>query len=300
MESLVFWMSWSINTVASGNRQHLRLTGDAKTLYNQGTSHSSGISSLSGRCNASSTITFEKACEFIVYIKYDFYTGAKYSHHIIIVQQLLSWCNSFVYILLSAGVYRIHYSYSEYSQNEVCMQAADPRSLNFRPGLGTDTFTLEFDMQSVMTVMGVNYGVIDHEVLEEVPFTRGELLLNGKMQAFANYYNPRYPNMNVITCFANENSTANDFWYDRVSICAVEIGITPLYPVFNHLGYDKPGFNDTLYCDCSEEVLSDRELSYQCNKFLMMTGRLNAVLHVKLYNIHLVFTYTSTLCVFLC
>ena len=62
--NLVFWMSWSINTIASANRQHFRLTGDAKTLYNQGTVHLSGMSSrVSGRCNISSSITFEKACK---------------------------------------------------------------------------------------------------------------------------------------------------------------------------------------------------------------------------------------------
>lgn len=62
--NLVFWMSWSINTVASANRQHFRLTGDAKTLYNQATVHLSGMSSqVPGRCNVSSSITFEKACE---------------------------------------------------------------------------------------------------------------------------------------------------------------------------------------------------------------------------------------------
>mmetsp|Transcript_25031 Transcript_25031/g.46762 ORF Transcript_25031/g.46762 Transcript_25031/m.46762 type:complete len:743 (+) Transcript_25031:137-2365(+) len=232
VENLVFWMSWSINTVESGNRQHFRLTGDAKTLYNQGTNHASGLSSLAGRCNVSSAITFEKA----------------------------------------SGIYRIHYSYAEYISNEVCMKAADPRNLDFRPGMGTDAFTLEFDMQSVMTVLGVNYGIIDYEVLEEVPFTRGELELSSGVQVFANYYNPRYPNMNVITCFANQNTSSPEFSYDRVSICAVEIGLTPMYPVFNHLGYNQPGLDETLYCDCSEEVLSNRELSYECNKFLMLTG----------------------------
>lgn len=63
-DTLVFWMSWSITAVASGNQQHFRMTGDAKTLYNQGTAHLSGMSSqYPGRCNVSSSITFEKACK---------------------------------------------------------------------------------------------------------------------------------------------------------------------------------------------------------------------------------------------
>lgn len=175
-----------------------------------------------------------------------------------------------------AGVYRITYSYLEFSRSEACMRAADPRSLGFRPGLGTDAFSLEFDMQSVMTVMGVNYGLIDFDVLQEVPFTRGVLQLGGESQAYANYYNPRYPNMNVITCFAKFNSSAEDFGHDRVSICAIEIGITPILPVFNHIGYESEGLNGSLYCHCGEEIMSDVALSSQCNQFMMMTGACRA------------------------
>jgi hypothetical protein len=49
--------------VQAANRQYFQLTGDAKTLYNQGTAHWAGMSSINGSCNASSSITYEKACK---------------------------------------------------------------------------------------------------------------------------------------------------------------------------------------------------------------------------------------------
>lgn len=90
-----------------------------------------------------------------------------------------------------AGVYRIRYSYAEFIANDACMQVADPKSLNYVPELGTDDFTLEFDVQSVMTALGVNYGIIDYEVLQEVPFTRGTFEIEGEMIVYAQYYNSR-------------------------------------------------------------------------------------------------------------
>lgn len=161
------------------------------------------------------------------------------------------------------------------------MQVADPRSLNFVPELGTDDFTLEFDVQSVMTAIGVNYGVIDFEELQEVPYTRDEVEIDGVSQVYAEYYNSRYPNMNTITCFAHKNIFAEDYEWDRIDTCAIEIGITPLYPVLNHIGYTPPaeaaeggpgGSAETLYCSCSEEIMSSSDLSEQCESFLLMTG----------------------------
>jgi hypothetical protein len=62
-DTLVYWMAWSVMRVASGNRQLFRLTGDAKTLYNQGSSHIAGMSTVAGRCDVLATLTYEKACE---------------------------------------------------------------------------------------------------------------------------------------------------------------------------------------------------------------------------------------------
>jgi hypothetical protein len=172
-------------------------------------------------------------------------------------------------------VYRLHYSYAEFSASQACMQVVDPRSLNFLPELASDDFWLEFDVQSVMTVMGVNYGLIDFEVLEEVPFTRGEVLINGTLQKYALYYNPRYPSMNSVTCFTNDNNATAE--YDRVGLCALELGDTPVYPVMNHIGRrsenESEGMGvESVYCDCSEEVISNQALSAQCDAFLLMTG----------------------------
>jgi hypothetical protein len=156
------------------------------------------------------------------------------------------------------------------------MRIADPRSMNFIPDLNTDDFILEFDMQSVMTAMGVNYGVIDYLVLQEVPFTRDVVQVNGQPRTYASYYNPRYPNMNVITCFTNTNTTSEQYEHDQVDVCVLNIGATMFYPVYNHVGYrgdTTPSLNEHLLCTCSEEVLSNDRFSEECRKFMMMTGR---------------------------
>ena len=66
VENLVFWMTWSINTVASANRQHIRMVGDAKTLYNQGSTHLAGMATRAGKCNVAPEVSYEKAGRDIV------------------------------------------------------------------------------------------------------------------------------------------------------------------------------------------------------------------------------------------
>ena len=263
-DNLVFWVSWSINTVESANKQHFRLTGDAKTLFNQGTTRLAGMSTLSGRCNASTTVSYEKACKRIR------------AFILLVLNDTYEW------FLYTAGVFRVKYSYAEFMSSESCTNAGDPRNMGFIPGINTDEFVLEFDMQSVMTCIGVNYGIIDYEVLQEVPYTRSTVVLNGQEETYALYYNPRYPNMNAITCFANKNSSSIEFEYDRITVCAYQIGATPFYPVYNHIGY-RGELNETKYCSCSDEVFSNDKISEECNAFLLMTGKCAACKAISFY-----------------
>jgi hypothetical protein len=173
----------------------------------------------------------------------------------------------------SAGVFRVVYSYQQFIQNDACMRIADPHTMNFIPGLNTDDFVLEFDMQSTMTALGVNYGVIDSTVLQEVPFTRSPAQINGNFKTYASFYNPRYPNMNAITCFLNMDTTSEYYEYNKVDVCVLRIGDTFFYPAYNHIGYYDASLDETLYCSCSEEVLSNADFSEQCRQFMMVTGR---------------------------
>lgn len=85
--------------------------------------------------------------------------------------------------------------------------------------------------------------------------------------------------MDPLTCFPHMNTSAESYQYDKVDTCSIEVGITPMYPVFNHIGYTLPGQEsvngerlETLHCTCSEEIVSNSELSSQCDQFFMMTG----------------------------
>jgi len=126
-----------------------------------------------------------------------------------------------------------------------------------------------------MTSLSVNFGVLDVGAgkLQEVPFSNGTAMFDGEERIFADFYYPRYPNMNTVRCFLNKGAKSGQQDDDVIDVCFILMGKTYVYPVYNHLGYfPNMSFAKTLFCSCSEEIMSNKDLLQQCDNFLMMTG----------------------------
>jgi hypothetical protein len=156
----------------------------------------------------------------------------------------------------SVGVFTISYPIEEYLASPTCMNIVNPYHFGYI-GHGP-TFTFRIDMQSAITAIGINTGVIAFNELEIVPQTESSFMSHGVLYHSQYYFYPRYPGMTPLQCV---NGTA-----DRM-ICAISYGQVYAYPIFNHLG---ASFISPVYCDCNTPLGHSKN----CNYFNLLPGML--------------------------
>jgi hypothetical protein len=157
----------------------------------------------------------------------------------------------------SVGIYTISYPITRYVSSASCLQIANPLHFGYT-GLGSD-FTIRIDMQSAITALGVNIGLIPMDQLEKVAYTESYFTSDG-IDYIANfYYYPRYPGMTPLFCVTL--ATTGQL------VCALEYGSIYAYPLFNHIGasLEKP-----TYCDCENGI----GLLQNCSQFYLLSGLL--------------------------
>lgn len=156
----------------------------------------------------------------------------------------------------SVGVFTISYPIDKFLASPACMSIVDPYHFGY-PGFGPE-FTFRVDMQSAITAIGVNTGIIQLDDLELVPHTQSSFVSDGVLYISHYYFYPRYPGMTPLQCV---NSTSDQI------LCAISYGSIYAYPIFNHLG---ASFTSPVYCDCESGI----GRSKRCNYFNLLPGLL--------------------------
>jgi hypothetical protein len=154
----------------------------------------------------------------------------------------------------SVGVFTISYPIDKYLASPACMSILNPYHFGYT-GFGPE-FTFRLDMQSAITAIGVNTGIIQLDDLELVPHTQSSFVSDGVLYFSNFYFYPRYPGMTPLQCV---NSTSDQI------LCAISFGYVYAYPIFNHLG---ASFTSPMYCDCKTGI----GRSKQCNYFNLIPG----------------------------
>jgi hypothetical protein len=170
----------------------------------------------------------------------------------------------------SVGVFTISYPIDQYLASPTCMAIVNPYHCGYR-GQGP-LFTLLIDMQSAITAIGINTGVIDFNELEIVPDTRSTFSSQGVVYETQYYFYPRYPGMTPLQCVNSTSTTRvgdSSGSDDQIIICAISYGQVYAYPLFNHLG---ASFTQPMYCDCENTMLG--VTSKNCNYMNLIPGLL--------------------------
>jgi hypothetical protein len=174
----------------------------------------------------------------------------------------------------SVGIFTISYPMTQYLLSSSCMSIANPEHFGYTGLTGSETFSLRIDMQSAITALGINTGMIAVADLEMIPYTESTFVSDGITYTANYYYYPRYPGMTPLYCAnltssnsASSSSSSTESGSLNRLVCAILYGNIYAYPLFNHLG---ASFEEPIYCDCENDTGS----SPQCNGFLLLTGLL--------------------------
>ena len=132
--------------------------------------------------------------------------------------------------------------------NQACFDTINPYYLGYNPIYDGNDFSVDIDVRSLMTTLAINNHVIPLGKLSSMP-QQGLLYdYDNVTYEFGDYYDPRYPGMNPVSCITAADVTVVDadgrpFQYCFFSLQAGQYGI----PLFNHFGYS---FHYPSYCDC--------------------------------------------------
>ena len=162
----------------------------------------------------------------------------------------------------SNGLLKIRYSYQQYNSSQICRNIALPEHLGYVPFIDHETFKLDIDVRSLMTVMAVNTGILGFFELQIIPNTYREVEIDGLVLSYDLYYFPTFPNMAPFYCTVN-NVTGDINDSNSSAICTLSIGNFQALPVFEHVGknYEQP-----TPCSCGSEIVSF------CNYFNFLSG----------------------------
>lgn len=154
----------------------------------------------------------------------------------------------------SVGIFTISYPIVQFLASTSCMSIINPYHFGYT-GVGTE-FIIRIDMQSAITAIGVNTGIIKINDLEKVPYTESYFTTNNINYESNYYFYPRYPGMTPLQCV---NLTS-----DKI-VCALSYGSVYVYPVFNHFG---GSLDEPMKCDCE----SGTGYLPRCSYFNLLPG----------------------------
>jgi hypothetical protein len=123
-----------------------------------------------------------------------------------------------------------------------------------------DDFSINLDMRTMISVVGINSGVVRINNLVRVPAMDKRFEYNSGTIEMSAYYDPKYAGMSPIFCVT---STARP-------VCIIEIGGVPAMPFFHHAGMDN---HYPTRCNCmtlDPNDLLDR--MHPCHAFRFISG----------------------------
>lgn len=159
----------------------------------------------------------------------------------------------------STGVMQVTYDVQEYTANPTCNENASPAQFGYSSISRSSTFSINFDIRTLITVAAINNKVtnpLDLQLVDHVMYR-----VDTEWYYSASFVDQRYPGMEPTRCLFNN---------DMVPSCLLNIGSMYALPVFNHIGasYTTPG-----QCNCST-AFPDGNTNYSdpCNQFNFLTG----------------------------
>mmetsp|Transcript_23089 Transcript_23089/g.33818 ORF Transcript_23089/g.33818 Transcript_23089/m.33818 type:complete len:840 (-) Transcript_23089:259-2778(-) len=133
------------------------------------------------------------------------------------------------------------YSYNDFMATENC-SVINPEMFGYSERFHGDDFTVSLDVNTAITAIAVNKGILNATHLEEIQSSR---YLN-----FTQRIDNRFPNMTPLMCI------------DHANICLLKIGKLIVAPVYNHFG----SLRINQPCVCSDHM------DPYCNVFDFMIG----------------------------
>ncbi|RYG66180.1 hypothetical protein EON64_10340 [archaeon] len=168
----------------------------------------------------------------------------------------------------SEGRITVTWDYDELMSNPVCPLVITPENFGFVSIIDRNKFSLNVDVRTVITSIAVNERILSLRDLEFIPNTNTSFPYTSKTQEVlvvnaSNFYDPRYPGMDPITCVTDVGLP---------NICIVFLGSVIALPVFSHRGFSSL---DPIPCDCSQSYMQQSDLddpNHECNQFSFLTG----------------------------
>jgi hypothetical protein len=176
---------------------------------------------------------------------------------------------------VSTATLAMQYNYSIYSKATYCAASLNPFIAGYYPILQGATYTLELDMNAFSTAVAVNLGILPLDLLQTIPGKDISSVLDGFVVEFAEYFDPRTPEMESIICLKNVTSLdgtptttqARGFLSGYKDFCMMKFSSSLMIPTFNHAG---ASLSEPKQCSCSNGV----GYSAACQEFNLLPSLL--------------------------
>lgn len=90
------------------------------------------------------------------------------------------------------------YQYEEFVQSTACMNIMNPLKAGFDPDLNQGVFKLSIHVESIITAIGVNLGLIAHDELEQIPGSEFTYSYKGEDFLLSSYYYSQFPGARCV------------------------------------------------------------------------------------------------------
>jgi hypothetical protein len=225
-DNLIYWMIYTVstNTYSQASKKHSLHLTGSPQTVFDRRYLYGKITNVYGNCNATSKVTYDRK-------------------------------NSLL---------KVSYSYSEYMSNPTCRNIVHPDHLGYISQYDGDDFSLTIDVQSLMTAIAVNSGILNTTELELVPFSQSSYVTDNVQYIVGKYYFPRFPGMQPLVCVLEANNPTNDAF-----LCGIQFGSIYTQPFFNHFGRQ---FYEPDMCTCDVYSGIEDDNNYACNWFNFIAG----------------------------
>jgi hypothetical protein len=167
------------------------------------------------------------------------------------VSNVLSDCNAPATSSFNpgSGEMQVTYQLSEYTSNPNCSSVAPPGLFGYKTYVPTDTFSIKFDVRTLVTCVALNSQIVSPSVLQ----VTGRSNFNYKNATYPRvaYVDPRYPGMRPVQCMLTGLAHGPP-------LCLMIVGTVYVVPIFNHAGRS---FFLPEPCNCTAEEVSGSDIS---------------------------------------
>jgi hypothetical protein len=167
------------------------------------------------------------------------------------VSNVLSDCNAPATSSFNpgSGELQVTYQVSAYMSNPNCSHVAPPGLFGYKSYVPTDTFSIKFDVRTLVTCVALNSRIASPYALQET--AQSSFVYKNITYPIAAYVDPRYPGMRPVQCMYPGLPHNTPF-------CFMIIGMIYAVPIFNHAGAN---FSLPEPCNCTAEELAGSDIS---------------------------------------